>query len=103
MKHYKAVIYGGTLPLDTPIIIEQDRVSFGATFMHTAIQTAFYEVCRDGIDAERIPYFIRFYADNDMFATLWFIVQHDGSAIFSDLWLETTQKEIFLRHMIIAE
>lgn len=104
MKHYKAIITGGTLFPDCEIL-EQDRVTFAATFMEAAMQSAFYYVCQDGIDAARQPYSINFYSDELLFAKINITTWQDFARVYADFELTAvpSDKTIFLRRMCVAD
>lgn len=107
MKHYKAIITGGTLAPQA-VILEQDREAYAAVFMENAMQQAFMCVCEDGIEAERNPYTINFYVNDTIFATIdikvWQNTYHDES-IWADYVLTTKPRSLsmIVRRMNIAE
>lgn len=103
MKHYKAVITGGTLSPNC-VIIEQERVVFAATFMKAAMQEAFYWICRDGIDAQQHPYSISFYSDGVLFARIDITTWQEFAPIYADYELTAipANKSIFLRRMCVG-
>ena len=104
MKHYKAIITGGTLSPDCEIL-EQQRVSFAASVMKAAMQHAFYYVCQDGIEAEQYPYSIDYYADGMLFARINIRTWQEFARIYADFELVTipAHKSIFLRRMCVAD
>ncbi len=104
MKHYTAIITGGTLSPECEIL-EQDRVAFAATFMEAAMQHAFYCICQDGIDAQRQPYTISFYSDNVLFARINISTWQEFARVYADYELTAvpTDKTIFLRRMCVAD
>ncbi len=103
MKHYKAIITGGSLSSDCEIL-EQDRGAFAAPFMNAAMQHAFYLVCQDGIDAERRPYSIGFYSNGVLFARINITTWQEFARVYADYELITaTNKSIFLRRMCVAD
>ena len=104
MKQYRALVSGGSQLAESPLILEQQRACLSAQFVHSAVQWAFYYAAEDGVDAERNPYQVELWVNDQHIATITLDVWQELSRVYAQVRIARRDgKSMVLRTMTIQD